>query len=156
MTFVCMLYDGSSQSLDPAIIKQANALIRSMFLVKGDMLNSKSTLLVCAHVTYRQTRSELKEVRELAAFAEIETSKSWGNYIGWLITVPKFQGQGLATHIIQQLQGLYSTLSLHEDATNSKLKKFYENRGFKVVPGQDRIVPNDTPEGQLQHFMVWP
>ena len=118
-----MLFDSKA---DPVILKQANALIRSMFLVKGDMLNSKSTILVCAHVTYRQTRSELKEVRELAAFAEIESLVS-DNYISWLITVPSFQGQGLATQIIQQLQGIYSTLSLHEDATNSKLKKFYEN-----------------------------
>lgn len=146
-----MLYNGS---IDPFVLKQANSLIKTMFFVHEAPIKSNSTLLVCAHVTSRQTRSEVKEVRELAAFAEIEKFGQY-NYISWLVTVPKFQGQGLATQIIQQLQETYSNLSLHEDSTNIKLKEFYQKRGFRVVPGEDRVVPNGTYEGLVQHFMIW-
>ncbi len=156
-----MFYNGPFDSacmngpIDPVILKQANAYIKSMFLVTHNSIKPNSTLLVCAHRSYRQTRNGIKEVRELAAFAEIETFNDLP-YISWLITVPNFQGRGLATRIIQQLQMHYSILGLHEDATNERLKNFYIKNGFSVVPGQDRIVPNDTPYGLLQHFMVWP
>lgn len=145
-----IMYDGS---VPTALIKLCNMYIKDFFQASPEQLIHKnSILLVCMHSRTVASLRSPKVVTELAGFVEVDAS----GYIGWLVTVPKFQGQGIASNLIEGLKTKFSTLSLHEDSTNEALTNFYMKRGFRKVPELERRVKSGPRSTLLQYFMTWP
>jgi ribosomal protein S18 acetylase RimI-like enzyme len=124
-----------------------------LFNVKSDpsVLLKKDDSAIFAVDTKASTRSgALAKVP--AAFIAIEKFNG-KPYISWLVTFKDYQGQGLAKGLIGMLKEHYSTLTLHEDSTNERLKQFYINQGFKVIGS--RMVPDDSGGELKQLYMEW-
>jgi ribosomal protein S18 acetylase RimI-like enzyme len=146
-----VFYDGN---VPADLVKMCNKRIKELFLAtKDQMVTSKSIVLACWHeYTLGSLRSGPKRIIELAGFVEVDSA----GYIGWLITMPEFQGRGIASNLIESLKLKFTSLSLHEDSTNEGLTNFYKKRGFRLIPELQRHVKNGPTTFLLQYYMVWP
>jgi ribosomal protein S18 acetylase RimI-like enzyme len=133
----------------------ANRELSKLFLVRENpevLITKKTQAIFAIYVTEKETRSGIREVHMPAAFVTLGEFDS-RPYIGWLLTLKEFQGHGLASTLIKLCQESSNVLTLHEDATNERLKNFYLKLGFKIIG--ERFVPDGHGGHAKQFYMEW-